>query len=172
MSIKRITISVPADVADRIKKAAGDTPVSTWVTELVEEHLDDAELELQWQRFYEDVNPTRDDSKKAQAKFKRLPSARLDVGARRERRTPVSSWMPEHSCALERRNRHGGNSPSCVADSRTPLVLRGGGRPGLAGRSTTGSAGLPASANHGRPTSPTPSLGRWTVLGAAEHPIL
>lgn len=72
MSIKRITISVPADVADRIKKAAGDTPVSTWVTELVEEHLNDAELELQWQRFYDDVNPTRDDSAKAEAKFKRL----------------------------------------------------------------------------------------------------
>jgi hypothetical protein len=72
MSIKRITISVPADVASRIKKAAGATPVSTWVTELVEEHLNDAELELQWRRFYEDVNPTREDIANAQAKFKRL----------------------------------------------------------------------------------------------------
>jgi hypothetical protein len=72
MSIKRITISVPADVANRIKKAAGTIPVSTWVTELVEEHLNDAELELQWQRFYEDVKPTREDIANAQAKFKRL----------------------------------------------------------------------------------------------------
>jgi hypothetical protein len=72
MSIKRITISVRADVASRIKKAAGAIPVSTWLTELVEEHLNDAELELQWQRFYQDVNPTREDIANAQAKFKRL----------------------------------------------------------------------------------------------------
>jgi hypothetical protein len=36
MSIKRITISVRADVASRIKKAAGTTPLSTWLTDLVE----------------------------------------------------------------------------------------------------------------------------------------
>jgi hypothetical protein len=30
MSIERITISVPSAVAVRIKKAAGDTPVSAW----------------------------------------------------------------------------------------------------------------------------------------------
>ena len=32
MSIKRITISVPDDTAERIKKAANGIPVSAWVT--------------------------------------------------------------------------------------------------------------------------------------------
>jgi hypothetical protein len=50
MSIKRITISVPREVASRIKKAAGRVPVSAWVTDVIEEHLDDAALEKQWQR--------------------------------------------------------------------------------------------------------------------------
>ena len=57
MSIKRITISVREDVAKRIKKAAAGQPVSSWVTELIEERLDDAELERQWEAFYRDVNP-------------------------------------------------------------------------------------------------------------------
>ena len=76
MSIKRITISVRADVASRIKKAAGSTPVSTWVTDLVEEHLNDSELERQWQQFYDDVNPTREDIANAETKFKRLTKRR------------------------------------------------------------------------------------------------
>jgi hypothetical protein len=45
MSIRRITISVPVEVAARIRKAAGKTPVSAWVTGVVEDRLDDAELE-------------------------------------------------------------------------------------------------------------------------------
>ncbi|MBK8593320.1 MAG: hypothetical protein IPN77_30250 [Sandaracinaceae bacterium] len=36
MTIKRITISVPSEVAARIKKAAGKTPVSAWVTGVIE----------------------------------------------------------------------------------------------------------------------------------------
>jgi hypothetical protein len=57
MAIKRITISVPEEVANRVKKAAGEKPVSTWVTELIEEHLDDEELNRRWESFYRDVNP-------------------------------------------------------------------------------------------------------------------
>ncbi len=72
MSTKRITISVPADVAARIKRAAGTQPVSTWVTELVEDHLDDAELERQWQEFYESVNPRPRDKRKAATMLSRL----------------------------------------------------------------------------------------------------
>ena len=71
MSIKRITISVPSEVAARIKKAAGTAPVSTWLTQLVEEHLDDAELERQWERFYRDVAPSTADVRRAEAIFKR-----------------------------------------------------------------------------------------------------
>jgi hypothetical protein len=72
MSIKRITISVPEDVAKRIKKAAGAAPVSAWLTSLVETHLDDRELERQWLEFYDAVRPTRDDTRRADAMFNRL----------------------------------------------------------------------------------------------------
>lgn len=57
MAIKRITISVREDVAKRIKKAAAGQPVSSWVTELIEERLDGTELERQWEMFYRDVSP-------------------------------------------------------------------------------------------------------------------
>jgi hypothetical protein len=72
MSIRRITISVPEEVAVRIKRAAGSTPVSAWVTDLIEEHLDDATLTRQWEAFYADVNPSRADVRRAEAKLKRL----------------------------------------------------------------------------------------------------
>jgi hypothetical protein len=72
MSIRRITISVPADVAARIKKAAGRTPVSAWVTGIIEDHLEDAELERMWASFYEEVAPRRADVTRANAIFKRL----------------------------------------------------------------------------------------------------
>ena len=72
MGIKRITISVPAEVAARIKKAAGGTPISAWVTDRIEEHLEDAELDRMWTEFYEDVAPTREDTRAAAAIFKRL----------------------------------------------------------------------------------------------------
>jgi hypothetical protein len=75
MSIRRITISVPEEVAQRIKQAAGTTPVSTWVTDLVEERLDDAELERQWLAFYHDVSPSRADVRRAEATLRRLTRA-------------------------------------------------------------------------------------------------
>ncbi len=78
MAIKRITISVPADVAARIKKAAGSTPISAWVTDRIEEHLDDAELERLWTAFYREVAPAREDTRAAAAILKRAtnPSRR------------------------------------------------------------------------------------------------
>lgn len=81
MSIRRITLSVPEKVAVRIKKAAGAVPVSAWVTQLIEEHLDDVELERRWQEFYRDVAPTREDSRRAEAKLKRLMSPTRRRGA-------------------------------------------------------------------------------------------
>lgn len=80
MFIRRITLSVPERIAVRIKNAAGTTPVSAWVTQLIEEHLDDVELERRWREFYRDVAPTREDVRHADAKFKRL------VGPARRRR--------------------------------------------------------------------------------------
>ena len=72
MTIRRITISVPERVAGRIKRAAGKRPVSSWVTDLIEDHLDDAELDRQWRAFYLDVAPRRADIRRADAMFGRL----------------------------------------------------------------------------------------------------
>ena len=72
MSIRRITVSVPEEVAGRIKKAAGDRSVSAWVTDLIAGHLDDAELERLWADFYRDVAPTRAEIRRADRLFDRL----------------------------------------------------------------------------------------------------
>jgi hypothetical protein len=72
MAIRRITISVPETVAGRIKRAAGTEPVSSWVTKLIEERLDDEDLERQWEAFYEQVGPQRVDVRRADAIFRRL----------------------------------------------------------------------------------------------------
>lgn len=72
MAIRRITISVSEEVAERIKDAAGDTPVSTWVTERIEEHLDDEELARRWAEFYRDVSPKRADIRRAERLADRL----------------------------------------------------------------------------------------------------
>ena len=79
MTIRRITISVPAEVARRIKKAAGKKPVSAWVTDVIEERLDDAELDRQWDEFYRDVNP----GPRAEAKAKKILRALTKPSRRR-----------------------------------------------------------------------------------------
>lgn len=81
MSIRRITISVPEATASRIKKAAGEAPVSSWVTDLIEEHLDDRELERKWQEFYRTVNPSRANERRAEALHQRLTKIRRRKGA-------------------------------------------------------------------------------------------
>lgn len=86
MSIRRITISVPTQVAGRIKKAAGQKPVSAWVTDLIEEHLDDSDLERQWAAFCHDVKPTRGDVQKADALFNRLTESHRTSTRRSARR--------------------------------------------------------------------------------------
>ena len=81
MAIRRITISVPAETASKIKKAAGKAPVSAWVTELIEERLNDEELERKWQEVYASVKPTRKDKERAQAMFARLTKGSRKKGA-------------------------------------------------------------------------------------------
>ncbi|HEV8245352.1 MAG TPA: hypothetical protein VGP93_06280 [Polyangiaceae bacterium] len=81
MSIKRITISVPVKVASRIKKAAGETPVSAWVTEVIEQRLNDSELDRLWQKFYKEVSPATKEIRRAEAMLKRLTKRRGRRGA-------------------------------------------------------------------------------------------
>ncbi|MDQ3030872.1 MAG: hypothetical protein M3Y87_00510 [Myxococcota bacterium] len=76
MSIRRITISVPVEVAARIKKAAAEQSVSSWVTDVIEDHLDETELDRQWAAFYESVRPRKTDIRRADALFDRLVSSR------------------------------------------------------------------------------------------------
>ncbi len=76
MAIKRITLSVPDEVAQRVKKAAGSTPVSAWVSALIERHLDELELEQRWRDFYSDVAPTRDHVRSAEQTLGRLAKPR------------------------------------------------------------------------------------------------
>jgi len=72
MSIRRITISVPEEVAARIKKAAKGVPVSTWLTDRIAEHFDDEALNRLWREFARDVAPTESDTLKAEALYGRL----------------------------------------------------------------------------------------------------
>jgi hypothetical protein len=81
MSIRRITISVPEAVATRIKKAAGKDPVSAWVKNLVEDHLDDGELERQWEAFCREVNPSTKEVRRASTLFDRLTKTSRRKGA-------------------------------------------------------------------------------------------
>jgi hypothetical protein len=72
MSIRRITISVPARTAARIRRAAAGVSVSAWVTDVIEKRLDDAALERMWQEFYESVRPRPSDVQRADGLFRRL----------------------------------------------------------------------------------------------------
>jgi hypothetical protein len=81
MSTRRITISVPSKVAARMKKAAGEASVSAWVTGLIEERLDDAELERLWNDFYKSVHPRPEDIRRADAIFRKLTRPRRKSAA-------------------------------------------------------------------------------------------
>ncbi len=81
MAIKRITLSVPGATAARIRRAAGKAPVSAWVTAVLEQHMDDAELELQWEQFCRDVAPAQREVRRAETLFARLTGASRRRGA-------------------------------------------------------------------------------------------
>jgi len=52
MAAVRITLSVPGELAVRIKKAAGEGTVSGWVVKVIEEYLaEDAELERRFDEW-------------------------------------------------------------------------------------------------------------------------
>jgi post-segregation antitoxin (ccd killing protein) len=72
MSTRRVTISVPEEVALRMRDAAGDESISAWVTSAIEAKLEDAEAERLWQAFYASVAPSRADVRRGDALFQRL----------------------------------------------------------------------------------------------------
>jgi hypothetical protein len=81
MAIRRITISVPEELAERIKEAAGDKPVSQYVTELLERDLAEGDLEQQWQEFYREVNPSQADREWAERLLEQLAEPHEGTGA-------------------------------------------------------------------------------------------
>jgi hypothetical protein len=81
MAIRRITISVPEELALRIKEAAGDMPVSQYVTEVLEKELDENELEHQWNLFQQSLEVDDDSEARATEMFERLVLSRNRDGA-------------------------------------------------------------------------------------------
>lgn len=102
MSTRRITISVPEEIAARIKKEAGAMSVSAWVARLIEKKLEEAELERQWEGFYRDVTADSRAKRRAAAIVRRVkrPDAKaLDAAYKaaskeRWRRTLAKEWRP------------------------------------------------------------------------------
>jgi hypothetical protein len=76
MPVRRIPIVVSDKVASRIETAAGPTPVSIWVRDLVHARLDDVALERQWLEFYRDVAPKHEDVRRAEGMLERLTMQR------------------------------------------------------------------------------------------------
>jgi hypothetical protein len=72
MPITRVTISMPSELARKVKKAAGKKPVSAWLTELVDEHLSAQDLEGAWERYIADMAFTQRETEHARARLDRL----------------------------------------------------------------------------------------------------
>lgn len=76
MSTRRITICIPEKTARRIKKAAGRRSVSSWVAEVIEDHLSDAELERQFEEWYASLAPSAEEVAAADAIFNAIAKPR------------------------------------------------------------------------------------------------
>lgn len=83
MTITRVTISMPTDLARKLKKAAGKRPVSAWLTELVEERLAEAEYDRLWNEHFTNFPMSVSDRREGDAMFERLTSAKKPVRRRR-----------------------------------------------------------------------------------------
>jgi hypothetical protein len=61
MAIKRVTVSVPEDLAARISTAAGGRSVSAYIAKVLGEHLETNELERLWREYVGEVGISADD---------------------------------------------------------------------------------------------------------------
>ena len=76
MPIARVTISLPVDLARRVKKAAGKKPVSAWLAKLIEDRLSDEEYERLLKEHFTDFPMTRAERRAGDEMFERLVSDR------------------------------------------------------------------------------------------------
>jgi Arc/MetJ-type ribon-helix-helix transcriptional regulator len=73
MATKRITVSVPAEVATRIKRAAGQSrSVSEWVTNAVTRTLEEEDLARRFLEFCDGVKASASEDKRAKESFDRI----------------------------------------------------------------------------------------------------
>lgn len=73
MATKRITVSVPAEIADRLKRAAGrGHSVSEWVTNAVTRKLEEEDLKRRFLEFCDGVRATPTQEKQASASFDQI----------------------------------------------------------------------------------------------------
>ena len=73
MATKRITVSVPAEVATRIKRAAGQShSVSAWVTNAVTRTLEEEDLTRRFLEFCDGVKASSSDEKRAKRSFDQI----------------------------------------------------------------------------------------------------
>ncbi|MGQ0573697.1 MAG: hypothetical protein ACT4RN_05760 [Pseudonocardia sp.] len=82
MATVRITLSVPEELANRIKKSAGEGTVSGWVVNVIENHIaEDAELERQFVEWLEAIPPDEDTMKSVDAAIEQALGPRRARGA-------------------------------------------------------------------------------------------
>lgn len=73
MATKRITVSVPAEVATRIKRASAQShSVSEWVTNAVIRALEEEDLTRRFLEFCDGVKASSSDEKRAEKSFERI----------------------------------------------------------------------------------------------------
>lgn len=73
MATKRITVSVPAEVATRIKRAAAQSrSLSEWVTNAVTRTLEEEDLTRRFLEFCDGVRASSSDEKRAKESFDRI----------------------------------------------------------------------------------------------------
>jgi hypothetical protein len=72
MASKRITVSVPAELAGRIKRAAGRRSVSEWVASAAVRALEEEDLKRQFLEFCDSVDAAPAEERRAQASFEQI----------------------------------------------------------------------------------------------------
>jgi hypothetical protein len=61
MAIKRVTVSLPEELAARVSAAAGERSVSAYIAALLGEHLEASELERLWREYVDEIGVSADD---------------------------------------------------------------------------------------------------------------
>lgn len=61
MATRRVTVSLPEELAEKLKEQAGDRSVSALVTDILEERLERRELDRLWADYLRDVGASESD---------------------------------------------------------------------------------------------------------------